>query len=49
MLDYIDAEAIYSLPPQDEQQTAALYKRTEGRPIMIGLVVDVLNNRIQSL
>ncbi|GHO93576.1 hypothetical protein KSF_036240 [Reticulibacter mediterranei] len=49
MLDYIDAEAIYSLPPQDEQQIAALYKRTEGRPIMIGLVVDVLNNRIQSL
>ncbi len=49
MLDYIDAEAIYSPPPQDEQQIAALYKRTEGRPIMIGLVVDVLNNRIQSL
>jgi tetratricopeptide (TPR) repeat protein len=49
MLDYIDAEAIYSLPPQNDQQIAALYKRTEGRPIMIGLVVDVLNNRIQSL
>ena len=49
MLDYIDAESIYSKPPQEEQQIAALYKRTEGRPIMIGLLVDVLNNRIQSL
>jgi tetratricopeptide (TPR) repeat protein len=49
MLDYIDAEAIYSEPPQEEQKIAALYKRTQGRPILIGLVVDVLNNRIQSL
>jgi tetratricopeptide (TPR) repeat protein len=49
MLDYIDTEAIYDQPPQEEQQIDALYKRTEGRPIMIGLVVDVLNNRIQSL
>jgi tetratricopeptide (TPR) repeat protein len=49
MLAYIDAEAIYSEPPQGEEQIVALYKRTEGRPIMIGLVVDVLNNRIQSL
>src|SRR5579859_538449 len=49
MVDYIEAESIYSQPPQEEQQIAALYKRTEGRPILIGLVVDVLNNRIQSL
>src|SRR5436305_8571944 len=49
MLDYIDAEAIYNEPPQEEQQIAALYKRTEGRPIIIGLVVDVLNNHIQAL
>lgn len=49
MLDYIDAEAIYSPPPQESQQITALYKRTEGRPIMIGLVVDVLNNRIKTL
>jgi tetratricopeptide (TPR) repeat protein len=49
MLEYIDAESIYSGPPQEEQQIVALYKRTEGRPILIGLVVDVLNNRVQSL
>lgn len=49
MLDYIEAESIYTPPPQKEQDIVALYKRTEGRPIMIGLVVDVLNNRIQSL
>ena len=49
MLDYIEVESIYSQPPQEEQQIVALYRRTEGRPIMIGLVVDVLNNRIQSL
>ncbi|TMC15380.1 MAG: tetratricopeptide repeat protein [Chloroflexi bacterium] len=47
MLAYIDAEAMYNEPPREEQQIAALYKRTEGRPIMIGLVVDVLNNHIQ--
>src|SRR5262249_26062913 len=38
----------YSKPPQEKQQITALYKRTEGRPIMVGLVVDVLNNHVQS-
>lgn len=49
MLDYIDTEAIYDQPPQEKRQIDALYERTEGRPIMIGLVVDVLNNRIETL
>jgi tetratricopeptide (TPR) repeat protein len=49
MLTYIDAEALYNSPPQEEAQIRALYTRTEGRPIMIGLVVDVLNHRLQSL
>ncbi|HEU5229772.1 MAG TPA: hypothetical protein VFU49_18280, partial [Ktedonobacteraceae bacterium] len=32
-----------------ETQAAALYQRTEGRPILIGLVTDLLNHHILSL
>lgn len=49
MLDYIDSQAIYNQPPREARSIDALYQRTEGRPIMIGLVVDVLNNRILPL
>jgi tetratricopeptide (TPR) repeat protein len=35
-----------SIPPDDLQ---ALYERTEGRPILIGLVNDVLSQRIMTL
>jgi hypothetical protein len=49
MLDYIDSEAIYNQPPQEKRSIDALYRRTEGRPILIDLVVDVLNNRILPL
>lgn len=40
-----EADAISSLP---QQTLRALYERTEGRPILVGLVTDVLNNRIQT-
>ncbi len=48
MLEYIRTDSIYDLPAQS-QQAHALYERTEGRPIIIGLVIDILNNRIQTL
>jgi len=48
MAEYIDAESFYTINRQSEQ-TKALYERTEGRPILIGLVTDVLNKRIMTL
>ncbi|HLG75052.1 MAG TPA: hypothetical protein VKX46_01485, partial [Ktedonobacteraceae bacterium] len=48
MLLYIQNESFYDIPATSEQ-ARALYARTEGRPIMIGLAIDVLNNRIQRL
>jgi tetratricopeptide (TPR) repeat protein len=48
MMEYIEAEAISSVP-QEEQQITALYRHTEGRPILIGLATDVLNHRILTL
>src|SRR5260370_713015 len=48
MLAYMEAESISSIP-KEEQQIAALYTHTEGRPILIGLVTDVLNHRILTL
>lgn len=48
MLDYLLRESIYS-PDTQPEQLQALYKRTEGRPILIGLVADVLNNHVISI
>jgi tetratricopeptide (TPR) repeat protein len=44
-LGYINIESSYNTP-QDITQATALYERTEGRPILIGLAIDVLNHRI---
>jgi len=44
MLEYFRIESI-DLSPQSER-ARALYERTEGRPIIIGLAIDVLNHRI---
>lgn len=53
MLAYIQAETIYSdagyQAPEQEDQIQTLYDQTEGRPILVGLVTDVLNNRICTL
>lgn len=49
MLDSIDADSIYTQLPQEEREIDALYRRTAGRPILIGLVIDVLNHRMLSL
>lgn len=48
MREYIDSECSVEVP-QNSWQEQALYDRTEGRPIMIGLAVDVLNHHILSL
>jgi len=48
MVAYIDAESFYNIDTHSEQ-TRALYERTEGRPILIGLMTDVLNKRIMTL
>ncbi len=48
MLDYLDARLLRDQPDlQEKKQT--LYEWTFGRPILIGLVTDVLNHRIMSL
>ena len=48
MLDYIAAESIHNQSLHNEE-TQKLYRLTEGRPILIGLVTDVLNHDIMSL
>lgn len=48
MREYIEAESIYDIPPHSDT-FRALYQRTEGRPIIIGLAIDVLNNRILTI
>ncbi|MBV9229085.1 MAG: tetratricopeptide repeat protein [Chloroflexi bacterium] len=48
MVAYIDAESLYDLDMRSEQ-IEALYLRTEGRPILIGLATDVLNKHIMTL
>lgn len=48
MVAYIGAESFYDIDTHSEQ-TKALYERTEGRPILIGLMIDVLNKRVMTL
>lgn len=48
MLDYIDARLL-SEQTFAQKEAQDLYKLTFGRPILIGLVTDVLNHRIMSL
>ena len=48
MREYVDTESTYDIPP-DSATFQALHDRTEGRPIIIGLAIDVLNNRIATV
>jgi len=48
MRDYMATESTYDIPP-DSDTFRALYDRTEGRPIILGLAIDVLNNRIATV
>ncbi len=48
MLQYLNMESVYHLQVQNKQ-TSALYARTNGRPILLGLVKDILNQRILNL
>jgi tetratricopeptide (TPR) repeat protein len=45
MIAYLTLESIYD-PDTQPELVKALYERTEGRPIMVGLVADVLNNHV---
>ena len=48
MREYIEAELLSDQPVQEEE-ASVLYALTTGRPILIGLVTDVLNHHIMSL
>lgn len=48
VVQYVNEKSIYEIETQSEQ-ASALYKLTEGRPILVGLVTDVLNRRILTL
>ena len=48
MIAYMDHESIYALDPASKQ-IQELYERTEGRPILIGLVADMLNHRVMDV
>lgn len=48
MLEYIDSKSVLSIKFTDEE-AKALHERTDGRPIIIGLAIDVLNNRLLTL
>ncbi len=48
MQEYIKAESTYDIQPESDT-FKALYQRTEGRPIIIGLAIDVLNKRIATV
>lgn len=48
MLEYVETESIYEISHQTDFINV-LYERTGGRPILIGLVTDVLNQRILTL
>ena len=56
MVEYIASRSFSSLEKDekkvaedmDEKNIAAIYERTEGRPILIGLVVDMFNYQLMS-
>ncbi|GER92149.1 hypothetical protein KDW_63110 [Dictyobacter vulcani] len=48
MVEYLLKESIYN-PETQQEELEALYDRTEGRPILVGLVADVLNNHVTSV
>lgn len=48
MLEYIESKSVLDMRFLNEE-AVALHERTDGRPIIIGLTMDVLNNRLLSL
>lgn len=48
MTQYMNNQSVITLDASAEQ-AGKLYERTEGRPILIGLVADVLNHQITSV
>src|SRR2546428_5551916 len=48
LAEYINDQSIETLDASSEQ-AVALYERTEGRPILVGLVTDVVNRRFTTI
>ncbi len=48
MIDYLSMQSVYDLHAHPKQ-AQALYDLTEGRPILLGLVADLLNNRVMTV
>jgi tetratricopeptide (TPR) repeat protein len=48
MIQYLDTKSIYQLDTHNER-SSSLYSQTNGRPILLGLIKDVLNQRILTL
>jgi tetratricopeptide (TPR) repeat protein len=47
-VDYLKVHSyVYDVNHLSDEMLHALYKRSEGRPILVGLLIDVLNKRIQ--
>jgi Predicted N-acetylglucosaminyl transferase len=51
MVQFINNNGVYAMEGSllNAEQAQALYRRTEGRPILVGLVTDMLNHRVMSL
>ncbi|QBD79923.1 tetratricopeptide repeat protein [Ktedonosporobacter rubrisoli] len=48
-LQYLNSRLYHSIKDVPEEFLRALYERTEGRPILIGLVSDILNKQTRDL
>ncbi|GHO92587.1 hypothetical protein KSF_026350 [Reticulibacter mediterranei] len=48
-VDYLKVHCyVYDVSTLSDEMLHALYRRSEGRPILVGLLVDVLNKRIKT-
>jgi len=48
MIEYLSMQSVYDIQAHPIQ-AQALYGLTEGRPILLGLVADLLNNRVMTI
>jgi len=48
MIAYLSMQSVYDIQAHPVQ-AQALYELTEGRPILLGLVADLLNNRVMTV
>ncbi|HEY4033719.1 MAG TPA: tetratricopeptide repeat protein [Ktedonobacteraceae bacterium] len=48
MIEYLSMQSVYDIQAHPTE-AQALYGLTEGRPILLGLVADLLNNRVMTI